>query len=553
MKKIIALVVALFLVGTILVPMARINAENVTAVKIYIDKSTAYVNGKATTLDQPPVIMNNRTMVPIRFVTEAMGATVDWSNEERKVTITLGENIAILKIDDAKAQANGYDVYLDSAPTIIVKTSRTVVPVRFVAETLGMEVTWNGTERSVLIKHSPDWQPVEVSFWHAMNYTQGEVLDSLIEEYNATHPRTEIQGTVFSSYNPLQQKTIAAIAGGNPPVLTQAYENWVAEYITGGYLTPMEKFVNGANGILKSDREDFFENMWANGYLPDGKMWMLPFNKSNIVMYYNVDMLEENGIAVPKTWDQFEEACKLLTKEDNSQWGCSYTPSVDLWYARVYEYGGEVLSKDNRKVLLDKTSAALNATTAMNDMIQNGYIHVTSGYNYQTDYGNQKCAFTFASVASYYYMNKAVGGRFQFAEAPLPAGPAGQHSVMYGTNVVIFGSTSSQAQQDGAWDFVKWFTSPRKTAQWAMGTGYLPVRKSALELPEMKEFLANHPEVHAGYDQLANCVMQPPISAWNNSRRDVNATLEKIYLGKISPEGGLKELTVKLKANIGEK
>jgi len=56
MKKIIALVVALFLVGTILVPMARINAENVTAVKIYIDKSTAYVNGKATTLDQPPVI-----------------------------------------------------------------------------------------------------------------------------------------------------------------------------------------------------------------------------------------------------------------------------------------------------------------------------------------------------------------------------------------------------------------------------------------------------------------------------------------------------------------
>jgi len=53
MKKIIALVVALFLVGTILVPMARINAENVTAVKIYIDKSTAYVNGKATTLDQP--------------------------------------------------------------------------------------------------------------------------------------------------------------------------------------------------------------------------------------------------------------------------------------------------------------------------------------------------------------------------------------------------------------------------------------------------------------------------------------------------------------------
>ncbi len=557
MKKYLALILAVLMAATVVVPFTKTTAESVTTVKIYIGKPVAYVNGVEKPLDQPPVIMNNRTMVPIRFVSEAMGANVQWDPKARTVTITLGKNIAVLKIDSVKAQANGYDVYLDAAPTIIAKTSRTVVPVRFVAETLGMEVTWNGKERSVTIKYSPEWKPVKVSFWNAMNYKQGETLNALIKEFNATHPRIEIDGTSFSSYRPLQQKTIAAIAAGNPPVLTQAYENWVAQYITGGYLIPMEKFVYGPDGLLKKDREDFFKNMWDDGYLPDGKLWMLPFNKSNIVMYYNVDMLKKYGISVPKTWDEFEKDCKILTKSDGSQWGVSYTPSVDLWYARVYEYGGQVLSRDYRKVLVDQTPssdkpAALVALEKFNDLVKNGEMHITTRYSYQTDFGNQRCAFIFASVASYYYINKAVGGKFKFAEAPIPAGPAGQHSVMYGTNVVIFGTNSSVDQQNGAWKFVKWFTSPRQTARWSIGSGYLPVRKSALQLPILKNFLAEHPDLKAGYDQLPNCLVEPPISAWNPSRRDIAAELQKIYLGKISPADGLKELAAKLRANLGE-
>ncbi len=558
MKKYLALILVVLLAATVVVPFSRTAAENVTTVKIYIGKPTAYVNGAEKGLDQPPVIMNNRTMVPIRFVTEAMGANVQWNAQDRTVTITLGSNVAVLKIDDVKAQANGYDVCLDAAPTIIVKTSRTVVPVRFVAETLGMEVGWNGTERSVTIKYSPEWKPVAVSFWNAMNYQQGKTLNALIKEFNATHPRIEINGTSFSSYNPLQQKTIAAIAAGNPPVLTQAYENWVAQYITGGYLIPMEKFVNGAEGLLKSQKEDFFKNMWNDGYLPDGKFWMLPFNKSNIVMYYNADMLKKSGIsAPPKTWNEFDKDCKILTKADGSQWGASYTPSIDLWYARVYEYGGEVLSKDYRKVVVDKTPntkepGALIALQKFNDLVKSGEMHITTRYSYQTDFGNQKCAFVFASVASLYYINKSVSGKFKFAQAPIPAGPAGQHSVMYGTNVVIFGTNSTEVQQNGAWKFVKWFTSPMQTARWAVGSGYLPVRKSALKLPILQNFLSEHPDLRAGYDQLPNCLVEPPISSWNPSRRDISAELQKIYLGKISPEDGLKELAAKLRANIGE-
>ena len=554
MKKYLAFILVMLLAVTVVVPVTRTTGQNITTVKIYIGKPTAYINDAEETLDQPPVIMNNRTMVPIRFVSEAMGANVQWNGVERTVTITLGKNLAVLKIDDVKAKANGYDVYLDAAPTIIVKTSRTVVPIRFVAETLGMEVTWNGAERSVTITYSPDWEPITVTFWNAMAYKQGETLHNLVEEFNATHPRINVKNVDFANYSALQQKTIAAIAAGEPPVLAQAYESWTAQYLTGGYLVPTEKFVKGPDGLLKSTVKDYFNIMWKDGYLPDGKMWMFPFNKSDMVIYYNPGMLKANGISgPPKTWVEFENDCKILTKADGSQWGASYTPLSYLWYARVYEYGGEVLSKDFRKVLFDKIPGALEATKAMSDMVRNGYIHITSGYSYEADFSNERCAFIFSTIAGLYYIKKAVGDKFAFAEASLPAGPVSQHSIMFGTNIVIFGTKSTIPQQEAAWKFVKWFTEPRQTAEWAIGTGYLPVRKSSLELPFMKKYISEHPELKAGYDQLPTCIVVPPIAVWNQSIRDITAELQKIYLGKASPEDGIKELAVKIRANIGEK
>lgn len=552
MKKLLAvlLVVALLATGLALRP---VKAEEVKTIKIFIGKTDAYVNNTKVTLDQPPVIINGRTMVPIRFVSENLGATVDWNAAVKEATITLLENKAILTVDKAQANANGYTVYLDAPATIVKSTGRTIVPIRFVGDTLGCDVIWNGTEKSVTIKFSEDWikNPVEVPFWHAMQADLGKALQGLIDEFNATHPRYKIVGTAVANYTGLQQKTVAALSAKNPPLLTQAYENWVAQYMLGSYLTPMENYVNGANGLSQNEKNDFYEIMWRDGYMPDGKFWMMPFNKSTEVMYYNVDMLKAYGFDhPPKTWDEFTQMCKTMTKEDNTQWGSSFGSDVDLFYAVVYAYGGEVISSDYKKVMFDKDPNALAAVKMLNSLFKNGYAHFTTGYNYQTDFGSGKCAFVFASVASYTYMKAAVGGKFNFAEAPLPAGPRGQVGVMYGTNVVMFGVKYSKEVQDGAWAFVKWFTEARQTARWSIQTGYLPVRKSALEVPEMKEFISAHPEAKAGFEQLQYCIIQPPTKEWNTARTDIGTELQKIFLQKISPEDGIKELGEKIRSYI---
>ncbi len=106
-------------------------------------------------LEVPPFIQNSRTMVPFRFIGEELGAEIGWDGEERKVEYKLGENILELWIGNNTARINGEDVMLDEDPSIrpFIINSRTVVPVRFISETLGFEVTWNNETQEITIEN----------------------------------------------------------------------------------------------------------------------------------------------------------------------------------------------------------------------------------------------------------------------------------------------------------------------------------------------------------------------------------------------------------------
>ena len=116
--------------------------EMKTVVVMQIGSKTMFVNGKAYEKDAAPVIMNDRTLVPIRFVTESLGGTVAWNAETKEVTLVIdGKEI---KMTIGKT-IEKYGV----APVII--DSRTFVPVRFVADELGATTAWNAETKTVTI------------------------------------------------------------------------------------------------------------------------------------------------------------------------------------------------------------------------------------------------------------------------------------------------------------------------------------------------------------------------------------------------------------------
>lgn len=120
-----------------------------TSIILTIGQKDATIDGKTVSNDVAPKIVNDRTMLPIRFIAEALGAKIDWIEESQTVKIT-AENIDIsLVIGEDFATVNGEKIDLDS-PSFI-ENDRTYLPIRFVSEKLGADVKWDDATQTVNI------------------------------------------------------------------------------------------------------------------------------------------------------------------------------------------------------------------------------------------------------------------------------------------------------------------------------------------------------------------------------------------------------------------
>ena len=119
------------------------------------DEITVTINGTPLVSDVAPQIVNDRTMLPMRAIFEALGANVTWMGEDKLIFATKGDSMIVLQIDNPKmsVQKIGNDenigVNLDTPPYI--KDDRTMVPVRAIAESLDAKVEWLGETKTVVI------------------------------------------------------------------------------------------------------------------------------------------------------------------------------------------------------------------------------------------------------------------------------------------------------------------------------------------------------------------------------------------------------------------
>lgn len=137
---------------------------------------SVYANGNLIHYDSAPIVMNGRTMVPIRHTLEAFGATVNWNSSTKWTTISKGTDTVQIRTNDTTAYRNGVPFTLETAP--FSKNDRSYVPLRFIAETFGYQVEWNSTSRSVFITEPLQPVIVPVLMYHhiAENGASGSII-----------------------------------------------------------------------------------------------------------------------------------------------------------------------------------------------------------------------------------------------------------------------------------------------------------------------------------------------------------------------------------------
>lgn len=151
MKK--SKILAVIASAAILASMSAVFADTQTELVLQINNPIMTVNRVEKEIDPgmgtSPVIINERTLLPVRAVIEEIGGTVDWNGAAREVTLTYGQDEIRLTIDSTTAYLNNAAQTLDTAPAII--NDRTMLPIRFIAESFEFAVDWNGATQTVTI------------------------------------------------------------------------------------------------------------------------------------------------------------------------------------------------------------------------------------------------------------------------------------------------------------------------------------------------------------------------------------------------------------------
>lgn len=159
-KKGVAFVVAIVMVCAVFAGIAVYNsrtedafAAGETVIVLQIDNPIMTVGGAETEIDPgrgtTPLIIGDRTLVPIRAIIEAAGGEVEWDDAAQQVTLTYNGDVIRLVIDSATAYLNDAASTLDVAPTTI--NDRTMLPIRYIAESFEFSVNWDESARTVTI------------------------------------------------------------------------------------------------------------------------------------------------------------------------------------------------------------------------------------------------------------------------------------------------------------------------------------------------------------------------------------------------------------------
>jgi sn-glycerol 3-phosphate transport system substrate-binding protein len=392
--------------------------------------------------------------------------------------------------------------------------------------------------------------PVEITYWSAMTDVPAEMTRELTDEFNNSQDRVRVTVVDNNGYTEQQEKYLAGLTTGDMPDLVQHQETFLQKMIDTETALPVEACIEATG----HDVSDYVPRMLAY-YNVAGVQWALPFNVNTPVFIYDRAILEQAGLdpdQSPETLDELYDAAEAI-RDAGFEAGMGLR--IDGWHLEQFlaMRGQPLVNNGNGResrpteVGFDRDSA-VEIFTVLNDLVQDGLARTNprEGANpigNLLGIGTRDWGMTFDSSgvlgAAWAVLDT---GQFEDADpaaAPMPSRTEDGGVLIGGGGLYI--SADEPAKQAAAWEFLTYLTSPETQSVWAAETGFIPVRESAIELPELQERWEEDPQFRVAYDQLLEgaeneATAGPVIGEY----LDVRLTLEDIeaemFRGAMTPE-----------------
>lgn len=360
----------------------------------------------------------------------------------------------------------------------------------------------------------------EVVFWHAMGGGQGEALEKLTKQFEEENPDVKITLQSQEDYGKLNQTLVSSLQSPKDlPTITQAYPDWMLQFDQAGLVTDLTDYVKGEDGI--DDYEDILPGI-RDEIEQDGKILGIPFNKSTEVFWYNKDLFDELGLEVPTSFEELAEVSKKIYEEKGIP-GVGFD-SLSNYYVTYLKSKGVEFDAN-----LDVTSPeSLEAVNYYKDGIVGGYFRIAGTDQYMSGpLTNEQVGAYIGSNAGEVYIKDGVAGKFEYAAAPYPA----ENAVQQGTNIYMFDKATDEEKQ-AAFKYLKYLASKDAQIQFALDTGYMPARQSAVEDDSYKSSESAIAPILS--DASGKLFSRPLVEGSQQAYNDIGSVLESILSNKDS-------------------
>lgn len=341
-------------------------------------------------------------------------------------------------------------------------------------------------------------EKTELIFWTRMNDT----FEEEIAAFEALHPDVKVVRVgIGSSYDDLVTKYIAASVAHELPhvgLLSQRYG--IPQLYDAGVLVQISDF------MTQEEQNDVMDAYWGR-YTYKGARVALPFQSSMPVLYVNTDLFEQQGVAIPTTWEEVQEAAAKMTLDTDGNGAVDVygfnMPDDAPWYlyGLVKAAGGTIVHDDGSVTV--NIPEMVDVLKDIQKMASDGSMPSNQHATAKDDFKNGALAMLLNSCAGNKSIAKGVDGKFNYALVTFPSINGNVCAPLGGNALGVFKSDEKMEQL--SWEFVQFMTSSDAVSGFTMAKGYLPIKNSFMESGFIKERQADSFWA-ATYQQIPNMV-----------------------------------------------
>jgi sn-glycerol 3-phosphate transport system substrate-binding protein len=349
--------------------------------------------------------------------------------------------------------------------------------------------------------------PVKITFWHSETAGNQESIQRLVDRFNASQSEVQVEIAFQGGYVDQLDKTVASLGTGNAPNLILQDANHTQFLIDSAAVTPVQTFV---------DQDDYdlsdFDQKAVDFCTINGQLYTMPFTISVPMIFYNKVPFREVGLDpehAPTTLEEVQEASEKLLKKDSAG---NVTRSgivleINDWYVwQIHALQGELAADNGNGREGRATKAIFNDPTGQrlfrwwDDMIEQELAFNVgrnpSGVDNFMAVASGRAAMTLTASSALRsvvdVLERGMEG-VELGTGLFPGFADGKGGPQMAGLFLWVLNGGSQEEQEATWKLVKWLMEPEQQAEWFAGSGYLPVRQSAYDLPPAQQVMEQYP------------------------------------------------------------